>query len=425
MEMCFLSKGINNFLNVKLGDIGDVLDSGNYYKIRMLEENNIPYVISPRYGEVDGEVTLSFCVDAGYVLERIMIKSKPDGYMLRYLMQQIIDCIDGLGEYLLVPEDLVIVPEYMMYQPEEGKLRMVCVPGYNVPIKEQLKTFLEYLMKIFNHNDRQGICELYDLYDAVCGENLDISILRKILSCEVGAITKASDNVSSELNLENDNRLVKGTESEQASRIIDDKEDIGIYFSGGIIALGIIFFLGFIFNKIIVYLIVGIGLLMLGVGTGILFLTRQNSFQEEQKNDLESSLSEYIVKENGSVDVSHYAMGNYGESEVNIVSIDTPYEKIHRLVPLTNGGLDIVYIDTYEENIVIGRGKRDTDYRLPTTQISRVHALIRRKADKVYIEDKGSTNGTFVNSNRLNPNQEYLISKGDIIAFANEEFFAS
>lgn len=420
MEMCFLSKGINNFLNVKLGDIGDVLDSGNYYKIRMLEENNIPYVISPRYGEVDGEVTLSFCVDAGYVLERIMIKSKPDGYMLRYLMQQIIDCIDGLGEYLLVPEDLVIVPEYMMYQSEEGKLRMLCVPGYNVPIKEQLKTFLEYLMKIFNHNDRQGICELYDLYDAVCGENLDISILRKILSCEVGAITKASDNVSSELNLENDNRLVKETESEQASRIIDDKEDIGIYFSGGIIALGIIFFLGFIFNKIIAYLIVGIGLLVLGVGTGILFLTRQNLFQEKQKIDLESSLSVYTVEESGSVHSSCYAMGDY-----NIASIDTPYEKIHRLVPLTNGGLDIVYIDTYEENIVIGRGKKDTDYRLPTTQISRVHALIRRKADKVYIEDKGSTNGTFVNSNRLNPNQEYLISKGDIIAFANEEFFAS
>lgn len=420
MEMCFLSKGINNFLNVKLGDIGDVLDSGNYYKIRMLEENSIPHVISPRYGEVDGEVTLSFCVDAGYVLERIMIKSKPDGYMLRYLMQQIIDCIDGLGEYLLVPEDLVIVPEYMMYQPEEGKLRMLCVPGYNVPIKEQLKTFLEYLMKIFNHNDRQGICELYDLYDAVCGENLDISILRKILSCEVGAITKASDNVSSELNLENDNRLVKETESEQASRIIEDKEDIGIYFSGGIIALGIIFFLGFIFNKIIAYLIVGIGLLVLGVGTGILFLTRQNLFQEKQKIDLESSLSVYTVEESGSVDSSCYAMGDY-----NIASIDTPYEKIHRLVPLTNGGLDIVYIDTYEENIVIGRGKKDTDYRLPTTQISRVHALIRRKADKVYIEDKGSTNGTFVNSNRLNPNQEYLISKGDIIAFANEEFFAS
>ncbi len=423
MEMCFLSKGINNFLNVKLGNIGDVVASGNYYKIRMLEENNIPYVISPGYSEIDGNVTLSFCVDAGYVLERIMIKTKPNGDMLRYLMSQIVDCIDGLGEYLLVPEDLVITPEYMMYQPDEGKFMMVYVPGYNISIKEQLKALLEYLMKIFDHTDRRGICQLYDLYDAICGENLDITMLRRILSCTTQNITNIGSEGITGLNLEVVNSIEKEGKNDTIPKsMTEDKEDIFIYFSGGLIAIGVIFFLGFLFNKIAVYLIIGIGLLVLGVATGILFLTRQSLLEEKEENDIDKGFVDDIMAENETIDSSFVSAENHAGSGVKK---DTVYEKIHRLVPLTNGGLDIVYIDTYGENIVVGRGKKDTDYRLPTTQISRVHALIHRREEKVYIEDKGSTNGTFVNSNRLNPNQEYLISKGDIIAFANEEFFAS
>jgi len=99
--------------------------------------------------------------------------------------------------------------------------------------------------------------------------------------------------------------------------------------------------------------------------------------------------------------------------------------EVGKLVPLTNGALELIHIDDKASSIVVGRGKKESDYRLPTTQISRVHACIYKNSDGVFVEDRASTNGTYVNSNRIIAYEKVKINRGDIISFANEEFFAS
>ena len=55
--------------------------------------------------------------------------------------------------------------------------------------------------------------------------------------------------------------------------------------------------------------------------------------------------------------------------------------------------------------------------------MSRVHARITRSGSDICVEDKESANGTYVNSVRLYNGQLQVIKKGDIVSFANEEFF--
>jgi hypothetical protein len=43
------------------------------------------------------------------------------------------------------------------------------------------------------------------------------------------------------------------------------------------------------------------------------------------------------------------------------------------------------------------------------------HALLHVEADKVFIKDLGSTNGTYVNGNRLEPYKSIQVSPGDLI----------
>jgi hypothetical protein len=43
------------------------------------------------------------------------------------------------------------------------------------------------------------------------------------------------------------------------------------------------------------------------------------------------------------------------------------------------------------------------------------HALLHVEADKVFIKDLGSTNGTYVNGNRLEPYKSIQVSPGDVI----------
>jgi pSer/pThr/pTyr-binding forkhead associated (FHA) protein len=52
-----------------------------------------------------------------------------------------------------------------------------------------------------------------------------------------------------------------------------------------------------------------------------------------------------------------------------------------------------------EEEVVIGR--EDTDLEIDDEELSRRHAVVRRHANRLQVEDLGSTNGTFVDGNRI------------------------
>jgi pSer/pThr/pTyr-binding forkhead associated (FHA) protein len=55
-------------------------------------------------------------------------------------------------------------------------------------------------------------------------------------------------------------------------------------------------------------------------------------------------------------------------------------------------------VDIVEE-IVIGR--EDSDLDIDDLELSRRHAIVRRFANRLQVEDLGSTNGTFVDGNRI------------------------
>lgn len=55
------------------------------------------------------------------------------------------------------------------------------------------------------------------------------------------------------------------------------------------------------------------------------------------------------------------------------------------------------------------------DYRGYVMGVSRTHAMISRQNGDFYLVDLGSSNGTFLNGNRLNPNEPKLLETGDRI----------
>ncbi|RKM57766.1 FHA domain-containing protein [Butyrivibrio sp. XB500-5] len=71
----------------------------------------------------------------------------------------------------------------------------------------------------------------------------------------------------------------------------------------------------------------------------------------------------------------------------------------------------------------IGKDSLHVDYCIrDNSAISRVHAAFTVNSQGVCIEDRNSTNGTFVNGIRLGENESKMLNKGDIVRLANEEF---
>ena len=71
-----------------------------------------------------------------------------------------------------------------------------------------------------------------------------------------------------------------------------------------------------------------------------------------------------------------------------------------------------------EPHFTLGRAD-DCDLRLAMTTVSRRHALITNAAGGWFVEDRGSFNGTFLNSSRIQPGVRLPLRHGDRIGLGN------
>ena len=71
---------------------------------------------------------------------------------------------------------------------------------------------------------------------------------------------------------------------------------------------------------------------------------------------------------------------------------------------------------------IIGKLEGATDHCPKSPLISRLHARLEQRSDGVYIIDLNSTNGTFINGNRLLPSQEVKLAPGDEVVLADLHF---
>lgn len=78
--------------------------------------------------------------------------------------------------------------------------------------------------------------------------------------------------------------------------------------------------------------------------------------------------------------------------------------------------------DIDRELIKIGRDGASVDFAITSPAVGRIHGEISSEDGEYYIRDNNSTNGTFLNSSRLEGNKKYKIKHGDKIRFANKEF---
>ncbi len=83
-------------------------------------------------------------------------------------------------------------------------------------------------------------------------------------------------------------------------------------------------------------------------------------------------------------------------------------------------GLEIIHIGKPNEQI-----PPDLDVsRLPDADVvSRIHADIRNEAGIFYIEDVGSSNGTYINYNALSPGNRHRLRPGDRISLGKGDLF--
>lgn len=76
-------------------------------------------------------------------------------------------------------------------------------------------------------------------------------------------------------------------------------------------------------------------------------------------------------------------------------------------------------IDLAHFPFTLGRA-RECDYVIDSSQVSRLHVQFNFDYQQVTIRDLGSTNGTFLNNERLEPHKDYRLRASDVIQVAGQ-----
>lgn len=112
-------------------------------------------------------------------------------------------------------------------------------------------------------------------------------------------------------------------------------------------------------------------------------------------------------------------MDNQQTNAVNTMNLtDSSQGTLWQLIGLSPALADLT-IDI-DKSLIIGRSDSN-DLVLATSQISRQHAKINRIGEQLYVQDLGSSNGTFINGERIST-EAHALQATDELAFADLVF---
>ena len=133
-----------------------------------------------------------------------------------------------------------------------------------------------------------------------------------------------------------------------------------------------------------------------------------------------NDINNMIIEESYSIENIALKLYNFNSSNSNL------NEKVNsnkRLVLVATNSPSAFSLNVDKSSYIIGRKKSSVDgYIGFNKMIGRIHCKIENRNNDFFIFDLNSSNGTYLNQEKLIPEQPYKIKNGDIVRLANSDF---
>lgn len=390
-----------------------------------------------------GSVNISYEISGMYSLQQMTERRELQEKDLKPLFRAVLTCYEEISEYLLPPEGILLHPEWLFYQSEKEEFHFCYYPEPTGEFREQLLLLAEFCMKHTDHRDSGAVLFIYRLYCMLQRGNIEADAIWKCFSEHTDEVkelqppqetekepiikeplTKQSiprqsipkqsmprqsiskkpmskRSIFKQLISKPPQQIEKGqiigktetTEIDQTAQTTGHTSwltkhhtyPVSVYIYGGLTIISILG--GMIY------------------GFRFLFLTHR-------ENDLKVIILFWII---GMImGYSMFRSRRRGYTDIYETGIWCLTEK--------NG---IQEIKLTHLPAVLGRKPEEADYILADEGVSRKHLQIFLQDTKLFITDIGSTNGTFLNTQRLEIDMPVEIREGDVIGIAQSEYIVT
>lgn len=323
--------------------------------------------------EKDGEEYFCYKVTGKKALNSIYAALPIREHQVRAILEQLFTTLEEGREYLLSEDDFLLSPNYIFATLPQMTLEFCYVPGYGVPLRQQLEGLFEYLLNRVDYEDKQAVNLLYDCYMFCMKEKGGLAEIKKRLEKkekENKGMILCEESPGQESVLKNARMEVKESAEVQKKTVYRGKEEGSSYVS---------------------------------------WLTEKIFPRKRREPALVAEEPEKYIAEKKIQD----------ESERTVLLSVVPKREEPELFCEQTG--EVVSLTKFP--FYIGSASEYADFVPRGEGISRIHCCISRKADNYYLSDLNSTNGTYLNGKEIIPGNDALLSSNDEIRICSQEFY--
>lgn len=407
----------------------------NTYQLKMITQNAVKGLLPCRERHINGDLLLFYEITSRQSLKACYEGKRIGMETLRKFFLQLKQVSDILQKYLLEENGLWLEPEYVFCNIETGEFSFLFFPE---PLEDGLLKLLDFFMEKVDNEDIKAVEAVYKTADMVRGQQF---VTDEILSwfqydfeVDEHADKEAEDRSWKQngFNMQDkpyicemqDGKTEIHTEPEEQyfERSPETKSGIkraAVPASAGILGACILLYLGNTYELsyreegLVRAGWTGIALLILTAA----FLTIAPLYKQKRKNSFQPISQEetrsYVRTCEAPVPEKEEEIGN----TVFIPWMESSENKLYAMDRKNKHHIDLNRLP-----LSVGKMAGAVDVVINDQSISRMHARFVKTGNQICILDLNSTNGTFRNGMRLEPNASEVIEPGDEIRLGRLKF---
>lgn len=414
------------------------------FRYRMMKENEIDSLLSCDLSIEEGKAVYQYMISSYEPMETYYEHNVLDLTSLCWLFQGIIKGVRQGKEYFLEESGYLIDAKYLFIDSSLGQVKCCYCPQIQGILREQLLAIIEYCMNRINYQEETVVRVTYQLYQLVRQEATTLQQIeayimeqgnqnkvREFPSPEVGTWNLHSEQIESK---ENACFIPKEPPVQFAESIPEDmkkKRQSNSYVLIAIVAVVDIILFWYLYCSGIFHTKLGyqFDLMKYVSVVGIIVVVesyigwKKRAFIVGKKQDIPSNNFEgfefhpIVTQVDVPISEENIPYRVTGEAiKTEIPKDEFCFSKIQLMPKKEEKELELMVV---KFPYVIGKEKDKVDGIITSRLASRKHAKITCQKNQIYIEDLGSTNGTYVNEHKIIDHSMVPLFPGDEVRFAD------
>lgn len=398
----------HNYLIIK--DNGSL--SQNVYQQRMITENKIKGLLPTSEKHVNGELFLYYEITSKQSLQSSFDGKDININHLKKIFIQLKVVNDTLQKYLLDGSCLVLSPQYIFQNVETEELFFLYYPDPEVGTLTEL---MDFLIARVDDEDMEAVEAVYKIADLVHREQFVLDEILKWFEDE-----QEEKVIAEKPDIYIENEFESINEENSSSKPCDDKRVIKILPAIGFaaIAAGVLVYIMCFYQlsyRETIYLILGWGLVAAVLLSAAVWYFKPKVRELQRKEPLRFQEDAGNLMKTYEVDRKELP-----EDVGNTVFIPWTENCENKLYSMDRKNK--CHIDLRKLPLTVGKLAGAVDMVIDEQSISRMHVRFTKAGSRICITDLNSTNGTFRNGMRLEPNASEIIEPGDEIRLGKLKF---